>query len=98
MSYVREQPPRDAGDVGDRRGRAATQPQAIPARGWWDILGRGWKSIGNDHVTLVAAGLAMYALLALFPGLAAAVSIYGLYSTPADVVNHIQSFAAILPP
>jgi membrane protein len=80
------------------RGRSATEPESIPPPGWWDILVRVWKAIGNDHVTLVASGLAMYALLAIFPGLAAAVSIYGLFATPADVVNHMQSFAGVMPP
>jgi len=37
-------------------------------------------------------------LLSVFPGLAAAVSIYGLFATPADVVEHMNSFAGLLPP
>ena len=49
------------------RGRHAREPREIPARGWWDILTRVWNELGSDHVTLVSAGLAMYALLAVFP-------------------------------
>jgi len=82
----------------DRSGRTATRPQSIPPRGWWDILFRVWKEIGDDHVTLVASGLAMYALLAIFPGLTAAISIYGLFSTPSDVLSHMQTFTGVLPP
>jgi membrane protein len=59
---------------------------------------RVWKEIGSDHVTLVSAGLAMYALLAVFPGLAAAVSLYGMFATPRDVISHMQAFAGVLPP
>ena len=80
------------------RGRTASRPQDIPAAGWRDVLTRVKSEIGSDHVSLVSAGLAMYALLAVFPGLAAAVAIYGLFASPADVIEHMQSFSAILPP
>jgi membrane protein len=40
----------------------------------------------------------MYALLAVFPGLAAAVAIYGLFASPAQVLEHMQAFSGILPP
>lgn len=80
------------------RGREATHPRDIPATGWRDILSRVKTEIGSDHVSLVSAGLAMYALLAVFPGLAASVAIYGIFVSPQDVVEHLQTFSAILPP
>jgi membrane protein len=80
------------------RGRSATHPKEIPAAGWRDILTRVKAEIGSDHVSLVSAGLAMYALLAVFPGLAAVVAIYGLFASPRDVIDHMQTFSAILPP
>jgi len=40
----------------------------------------------------------MYALLSVFPGLAAAVSVYGLFATPSDVAQHMKVFSGILPP
>jgi len=80
------------------RGRQATQPSEIPARGWRDIFTRVKTELGSDHVTLVAAGLAMTALLAVFPGLAAAIAVYGLFASPARVVEHMQVFSSLLPP
>jgi len=80
------------------RGREARRPRDIPPRGWWDILWRVFKRLGTDNVTLVAGGLAMYALLSVFPGLAAAVFIYGLFTTAADVAKHLSVFAGMLPP
>ncbi|HEU4625294.1 MAG TPA: YihY/virulence factor BrkB family protein [Steroidobacteraceae bacterium] len=80
------------------RGRHATHPREIPARGWRDILTRVKSEIGSDHVTLIAAGLAMSGLLAVFPGLAAAIAIYGLFASPTDVIAHMQAFSDILPP
>src|SRR5438552_16253528 len=80
------------------RGRLAERPQEIPARGWWDIGWRVVKRLGRDNITLVSGGLAMYALLSVFPGLAAAVSIYGLFATPADVIKHMSAFSGVMPP
>ena len=47
---------------------------------------RVWQSLSRDNVSLVSGGLAMYALLSVFPALAAAVSLYGLLFKPADVI------------
>ena len=84
---------RDLDSPKSDRGRTAEIPQEIPAAGWLDILLRVKKEVGSDNVSLVAGGLAMYALLAVFPGLAAAVSIYGLFATPKDVIEHLHIFA-----
>lgn len=80
------------------RGREAERPGEIPPTGWWDVAWRVVQRLGSDNVTLVAGGLAMYALLSVFPGLTAAVSIYGLFATPADVGEHMSAFAGVLPP
>src|SRR4029453_15700446 len=39
------------------RGRTATHPLEVPARGWKDVLFRVWKNIGKDRVLLVGAGV-----------------------------------------
>jgi membrane protein len=80
------------------RGRSAETPGDIPPRGWWDITTRVAKRLGPDNVSLVSGGLAMYTLLSVFPALGALVSVYGLFTTPADVVRNMKSFAGVLPP
>jgi membrane protein len=80
------------------RGRSAKNPEDIPAPGWWDITWRVIKRLGNDNVTLVAGGLAMYSLLSVFPGLAAALSIYGLFASPEGVIQQMKAFSGVLPP
>jgi membrane protein len=82
----------------ENRGRTAREPEQIPAAGWWDIAFRVYRDIGRDNVSLVAGGLAMYAVLSVFPALAAAVSLYGLIFTPDDVIKQMNGFAGILPP
>jgi membrane protein len=81
----------------EHRGRSAERPQDIPARGWWDIAVRVKKEMTADNVDIIASGLALYALLAVFPALAAAVSIYGLFATPTDIAGHLQQVSAMLP-
>jgi membrane protein len=44
------------------RGRLASAPSEIPARGWKEILLRVWNNIGEDRVMLVAAGVTYYCL------------------------------------
>ena len=60
----------------------------------WSVIDR----IGRDNVTMVAAGVAFYALLAIFPALAAVVSLYGLVSDPSEVSRQIGALAYLLPP
>jgi membrane protein len=53
--------------------------------------------ISSDHVFLVSAALAFYAMLALFPSLLALVSLYGLLSDRQDVEGFLSSLAGLLP-
>ena len=89
--------PRDAASRERGHGRAATVPSEIPERGWWDIVLRVYRGIADDRVLANAAAVAYYALLALFPGIAALVSIYGLFADPATIANQLDALSAILP-
>jgi len=64
------------------RGREATTPEQIPPRGWKDILWRGLWSISENRILSTSGGVAFFALLAVFPGIAAIVSLYGLFAMP----------------
>jgi membrane protein len=63
-----------------------------------NILFRVWKDTGNKNLSLVAAGVTYYLLLALFPALAALVSVFGLVANPADMTKSVQSLSGMLPP
>ncbi len=45
----------------------------------------------------MAAGVAFYAFLAIFPALIAIVSIYGLFADPSTIANQLNSLTATLP-
>jgi membrane protein len=84
--------------TGTNRKRSAEQPRQIAASGWWDIAVRVKSDLSRDNVSLVAGGLAMYALLSVVPTLVAALSFYGLLFTPADVLKHTNALSSLLPP
>jgi membrane protein len=79
------------------RGREAESPRQIPAAGWKDTGRRVWQSIGEDHISLVAAGTAFFGLLAIFPALTAFVSIYGLVADPAMVQSQVAALRGVAP-
>jgi membrane protein len=70
----------------------------IPAVGWRQVLRRAWRETKADGIPLVAAGVAFYSFVALFPGLIAAVTLYGLVADPVQVEEQIRSLSAALPP
>jgi len=79
------------------RGRAADTPREIPAAGWRDVLWRVKDAMSKDNLSLVAAGVAFYALLAIFPAIAALVSIYGLLADPQTVEQQLAATSQVLP-
>lgn len=79
------------------RGRNASRPEQIPARGWHDILWRVVWALPQDRVLATAGGVAFFTLLAVFPGMATIVSLYGLLSDPYAISQHVSLMAGILP-
>jgi len=80
----------------DGRGRSAAKPSDIPIPGWRDIVLRVYEGISEDCILANAAAVTFYALLALFPGIAALVSIYGLFADPGAIVSQFDAMSGIL--
>jgi membrane protein len=80
------------------RGRSATSPHEIPMPGWKDIMVRSWGEVSEHNIFLVAGGVTYAILLALFPALAALVSIYGLLLDPSQVETQVAALSHVLPP
>lgn len=80
-------------------------PQASPdwlkrsprARRLWTVANRVVLRMGNDNLTLVAAGIAFYAMFAIFPAMGALVSIYGLFGDTHTIQAQVQQVAQLLP-
>jgi membrane protein len=79
------------------RGRSAELPRDIPSRGWLDIAKRLKERISRSRLSIIAAGVAFYGLMAVPPGLIALVSIYGLVFDPQQVTEQIRALSGILP-
>ena len=79
------------------RGRSATRPSEIPAKGWKDILVRVYHRLTEDRILLIAAGVTFYLILAIFPGTTALVSVYGLFGNPNIMVSHLDIIAGVAP-
>lgn len=79
------------------RGRHAASPEQIPVRGWRDILWRAWKEFGADQIMNVSAGVAFFGILALFPAMAAFVSLYGLFGDIGEAQKQLAALTGVLP-
>lgn len=53
------------------------------------------ERVREHNLTLVAAGVAFYAFLALIPALIAFVSVYGLFSSPEDVKRQVEDISSL---
>ena len=92
----------DGGDVQRSRnaahpGRGADSPTEIPPRGWIEIARRTFQQIGEDRVMDEAASVTFYTLLALFPAMAALVSLYGLVADPHTISENLGAVSGFVP-
>ena len=78
-------------------GATAEGPGEIPKKGWLQVLKRAWAEAKIDQVPLLAAGVAFYSFLSLFPAMIAAVTIYGLVADPATVQRQTAAISDALP-
>ncbi len=63
----------------------------------WDIVLCAYRGVGEHNTGLLAAGVAFYALFALFPALGAATWIFGLLANPATIHDQLDSLKDVLP-
>src|ERR1044072_9784095 len=79
------------------RGRQAETPLEVPPPGWKDILLRTKREVSEDQLSFVAAGVAFYFMLALFPALLAIVSVYGFAPDPPPVGRPAGPLMRLMP-
>lgn len=84
-------------DAASTPGNQATTPSQIPRQGWIQVAKRVNTKISTHNLSIVAAGMAFYAMLAVFPLLIAIVSIYGLIANPEVVASQVTSLTQELP-
>jgi membrane protein len=80
-----------------RRPKAGVQARANPPRAWLEILRLLYSAIGQHRVVSIAAGVTFFVLLAIFPAIAALVSVYGLFADPNTIRMHLDELSTLLP-
>lgn len=75
----------------------AASPTAIPARGWWQVALRVKANIPANNISIVAAGVAFYGFLAIFPMIGAIMTVFGLIADPSLAARQMQPFQQIVP-
>lgn len=66
-------------------------------RGWWQFGRAVWKETSADQVLLLAAGVAFFAFVSIFPALLATGLVYGLVSDPTQVREQVEGISEVLP-
>ena len=88
----------EAGSPPEREhGRAGKTEADAPERGWIEVLQQVYKRFSEDRVMSIAGGVTFFVLLAIFPAIAALVSIYGLFADPASLADQVNQLSDILP-
>lgn len=86
---------------GGRSGAAAATDPAlvrpVGPRTWKQFAYRMLSRIVEHRLLAVAAGVAFYGLLALFPAITALVSFYGLFAKPSTIGGHLSFLADVMP-
>jgi membrane protein len=87
-----------------RRRRVAREPRAAarasataPPLPWTEIARRVATGFGRHRIMAEAGAVTFFALLAIFPALAALVSLYGLFADPATIGAQLGSMSSVLP-
>jgi len=72
-------------------------PWHFTAADWWAVTKRTWLSAHHDNVSIIAAGVAFFSLLAIFPLISAALSTFSYFADPGDVDGITDTVATLLP-
>lgn len=73
------------------------RPRALGFRAWWRILRRVAAEADSRNLGLIAAGVAFYTLLSIFPAIAALVALWGLFADPQTIADQLGMARQLLP-
>jgi membrane protein len=85
----------EPGDI--EAGRHVSQPSNFPRKAWWQVGKRVYLGISEHHLSIVAAGVAFFGMLAIFPAIAALIALYGLVADPNQIAQSLGAVRGVLP-
>ncbi len=56
-----------------------------------------WNAMDQRHVGLLSAGVAFYAMFAIFPGMAATIAIWGFFANPQVMRDYLDQIHGVIP-
>lgn len=62
-----------------------------------EIAGKVWQAMDDRNLGLIAAGVAFYSMLAVFPGMAATIAIWGFFADPNVMQGYLQLAREFMP-
>lgn len=72
-------------------------PWKFTGEDWWAVTKRVFWSTQYDNVGIIAAGVAFFSLLAVFPLISAALSTFSYFVDPGDVDGITSTIATLMP-
>ena len=63
---------------------------------WWSIGKRVLDAIGEKRLSLIAAGIAFFGILALFPAIAAIIALWGIVGDPQAILPVMERYSVLL--
>lgn len=78
-------------------GRNARQPGEFDKRAWKQVFWQVWNGIYEDHLSIIAAGVAFFGMLAVIPSIAALIAIFGIFADPVAVSQNLERIRPVLP-
>ena len=66
-------------------------------RSIWRFLADVWNTASERQVGLIAAGVAFFGMFAIFPGIGAVISIFGILADPTIVIEQLTLLEDIIP-
>jgi membrane protein len=98
VAGIRRRPEDDApSEELELAGDRSPPPTEKKRRAWREIGRLLYAAIGQHRVVSIAAGVTFFALLAMFPAVAALVSVYGIFADPGTIRVHLDDLSSILP-
>ena len=64
---------------------------------WWRAIGAMLQTMDERNLGLIAAGCGFFTMLALFPGIAALIALWGIVADPAVVQTQVANLGGLVP-
>ncbi|HVY85354.1 MAG TPA: YihY/virulence factor BrkB family protein [Caulobacterales bacterium] len=72
-------------------------PASLTPAQWWCVLKEVNNQFNRTNLNLVSAGIAFYALMAIIPGLAATLALFGYFGDPSFIAEQTRALRGIAP-